>query len=70
MNPLKIICVCTKAVQSNHYLKTIHTSHLILQKAVDFALKVEQEYLIVKGIQQIDQDAIIVIVTLGQNPIR
>ena len=58
--------------------QTIHTSdlltpHTTLQQASDFALKVESEYLLVEGIHQTDQDAVMSINALGlisQDPVR
>ena len=46
--------------------KTIDTSYVRLQKALEFALKVEQEYLFVKDIHQTDQDTIMSIDTQCQ----
>ena len=67
MDSLKII------MHAQKLFNPIITSHLTLQKVLDFTFEVEWEYLLVKGIHQTDQDAVMSIDTQGlnsQDPMR
>ena len=48
--------VCSEIIQPCTYCKTIRHTHPILQKAIDYAQKMERGFLLVKGIQQTEFD--------------
>ena len=56
-----------KSSSPNHYPEDNTYHHLTLQKALDSALEVEWEYLLVKGLHQTGKDAIMSIDTQGLN---
>ena len=73
MDPLKIIICAQKLFYPIITSKAICTSPLTLQKALDLALKVEWEYLLVEVIHHTDQDAVMSIDVQGltsQDPMK